>query len=262
MMSLDTQTSWTLPQSSADFPGTIWLDVTDRKKVIHKYWSALKIYLLCLLSRFPNYRGEADDLLQDFIMKKILQPGWLENADPGKGRFRDFLKSSLRNFLLGEIRNRAADKRGGKTSSVPLEDLEQELVGPEPVSDSFDIAWLRMLLSEALEQMERGCSVSENSHIWKIFQTRVIQPALEGSEPISYETLVGQFGLKSPSQATNALATGKRMFARHLRAVVAQYETGDQAVRAELEALKLFLDKLLPKQAPKKQRMISEQEAV
>src|SRR5262249_34991429 len=117
---------------------------------------------------------------------------------------------------------------------------------------TFDIAWLRMLLSEALEQMERSCNASENNHIWKIFQTRVIQPALEGTEPMAYETLVAQFGLKSPSQATNALATGKRMFARHLRAVVAQYETGDQAVRAELDALKLFLQKLLPKQGPNK----------
>jgi len=179
-------------------------------------------------------------------MKKILQPGWLENANPDKGRFRDFLKSSLRNFLLGEIRNREAEKRGGKAAPVPLEDLEQELAGPEPISDSFDIAWLRMLLSEALKQMERSCNASENVHIWKIFQMRVIQPVLEGCEPISYEKLVAEFGLKSPSQATNALATGKRMFARHLRAVVAQYETGDQAIRAELEALKIFLQTLLP----------------
>jgi hypothetical protein len=251
-MSLETQTPWATPQSSAEFPGTIWVDVIDRKKVIHKYWSALKIYLVCWLTRFPDYRGEADDLLQDFIMKKILQPGWLENADPGRGRFRDFLKSSLRNFVLGEIRNREAEKRGGKACSVPLDDLEQEPAGPEPVSDSFDIAWLRMLLSEALKQMERSCQASENVHIWKIFQMRVIQPVLEGSEPISYENVVAQFGFKSPSQATNALATGKRMFARHLRAVVAQYETGDQAIRAELESLKSFLHALIPKQVQDK----------
>src|SRR6266403_930615 len=156
MMSLDIQTSWALPQSSAEFPGTIWLDVTDRKKVIHKYWSALKIYLLCLLSRFPNYRGEADDILQDFIMKKILQPGWLELAKPAKGRFRDFLKSSLRHFLVGEIRKREAEKRGGKNSVVALEDLEQEIAGPEPVSNSFDLAWMQMLLTETLEQWQKA----------------------------------------------------------------------------------------------------------
>ena len=68
---------------------------------------------------------------------------------------------------------------------------------------------------------------------------------LEGVAPVSYEFLVTEFGLKSPSQATNALATGKRMFARHMRDVIAQYETGDQAVRAEMDALRVFLGKLM-----------------
>jgi hypothetical protein len=36
------------------------------------------------------------------------------------------------------------------------------------------------------------------------------------------------------------------MFARHLRDVIAQYEQGDFAVRAEIDALSQFLDKLLP----------------
>jgi len=74
---------------------------------------------------------------------------------------------------------------------------------------------------------------------------------LEGVEPPPYEELVAQFNLRSPAQATNALATGKRMFARHLRAVIAQYETGDKAVRAEIESLRVFLGKLLPAQSAK-----------
>ncbi len=253
-MNPDSHHPWERPQTVTEFPGTVWLDVTDRKKVTDKYWDALRVYNLVLLSSFPEYKNEAEDFLQDFMMKKVLQPGWLERADPKRGRFRDFLKSSLRHYVVGEIRNREAEKRGGRAPAVPFEDLEQEIAGPEPLSDSFDIAWLRMLLAEALERMERACVVSENNHIWKIFQTRLLQPTLEGAEPLSYEDLVAQFGFKSPSQATNALGTAKRMFARHLRDVVAQYETGDQAVRAEIDALRHFLDKLLPKPEPKKQR--------
>jgi DNA-directed RNA polymerase specialized sigma24 family protein len=245
-MSLETQSISGLDRPSGEFPGTVWLEVTDRQQVIQNYWSALRVYLICLLSRFPDQRNETDDLLQEFILKKILQPGWLENADPNKGRFRDFLKSALRNFVIGEIRSRAAEKRGGNHSSVPLEEMELEPAGPEPSSDSFDMAWLRMLLMDALGRMERSCAVSESTHIWKIFQSRIIQPMLEGTEPMPYDLLVAQFGLKSPAQATNALATGKRMFARHFRDVIAQYEQGDAAVRAEIDALGQFLDKLLP----------------
>src|SRR5256885_3475733 len=154
-MNFDTQTTW-VPPSSTEFPGTIWHDVTDRKKVIHRYWGALKVYLFFLLSRFPDYRSETEDFLQDFIMKKILQPGWLERANPGKGRFRDFLKSSLRHFVLGEIRNREAEKRGGKTHAASFDDLEQELADPEPSADSFDAAWARTLLAQAFQRMETG----------------------------------------------------------------------------------------------------------
>ena len=243
-MGLDTQLFSGLTQASAEFPGTIWFEVTDRKKVVHQYWHALRIYLGSILSRFPHHREEADDLLQDFMMKKILQPGWLELADPGKGRFRDFLKSSLRHFVTGELRKREAEKRGGRQQAVSLEDIEQELPGPEPSSDSFDFAWLQTLLTEALDQMEKSCAVSECTHIWQIFQARLLRPALEGIEPLPYDEVIARFGFKSPAQAPNALATAKRMFARHLRAVIAQYETGDAAVRAEMDSLRLLLGKL------------------
>ena len=252
-MKTETKTVPEATPSSAEFPGTIWMDVTDRKKVVNRYWAALRLYLAGLLSRYPEYRNEAEDLLQDFIKEKILHPGWLEKADPNKGRFRDLLKSSLKNFVAGEMRKRETTKRGGNMPVVSLDELEQEIPAPEPVSDSFDMAWLQMLLAETLERMKQGCSASENNHIWRIFDMRVLRPALQGVEPPPYETLVAEFGLRSPAQATNALATGKRMFARHLRAVIAQYETGDKAVRTEIESLRLFLDKLLPEESKKRQ---------
>src|SRR5436190_771952 len=95
----DTRVSPTSAQLGGDFPVTTWVEVTDRKKIVNQYWMALKTYLGGILSRFPEYRDEADDFLQDFIKEKILHPGWLEKADPNKGRFRDVLKSSLRNFV-------------------------------------------------------------------------------------------------------------------------------------------------------------------
>jgi hypothetical protein len=152
---------------------------------------------------------------------------------------------------VGEIRKHEAEKRGGKSSPVCLDDLEQELGAPEPLSDSFDLTWLQMLLAETLQQMKHSCTVTENHHVWKIFETRIVRPNLEGVKPPAYEDLVAQCGLRSPAQATNALATGKRMFARHLRSVIAEYETGDRAIRAEIDALRQFLGKLLPEQTQK-----------
>src|SRR5438128_12672171 len=139
-MNTETQTFPVLPQLHNEFAGTIWMDVTDRKKVVNRYFAVLRVYLTGLLSRFPEYRTEADDLLQDFIKDRILHPGWLEKADPNKGRFRDLLKSSLRNYVTGEMRKREAAKRGGSQEVVALEELEHEIAAPEPVAASFDLA--------------------------------------------------------------------------------------------------------------------------
>src|SRR5947208_3935229 len=136
-MSLDTQTFAEPSQIPGEFPGTVWMEVTDRKMVVNRYFGALRLYLAGLLSRFPEYRSEADDLLQDFIKDKILHPGWLEKADPNKGRFRDLLKSSLKNFVTGEMRKREAANRGGNQAVVGLDELEEEIAEPEPVSASF-----------------------------------------------------------------------------------------------------------------------------
>src|SRR5947208_14946515 len=101
-MNTETQTLPEVPQLANEFPGTVWMDVTDRKKVVNRYWAALRVYLAGLLSRFPEYRTEADDLLQDFIKDRILHPGWLEKPDPNKRRFRDLLRRSLTHLVMVE----------------------------------------------------------------------------------------------------------------------------------------------------------------
>ncbi len=56
--------------------------------------------------------------------------------------------------------------------------------------------------------------------------------------------LVARLGIISPADAQNMLATAKRIFTRHLDAVVAQYENGGSAVKAEIQELKQFLSRL------------------
>jgi hypothetical protein len=64
---------------------------------------------------------------------------------------------------------------------------------------------------------------------------------IDGEKPESYDTLVTRLGLESPSQASNLLVTAKRMFARHLRAVVAETVADPDQVEEELRELKMCL---------------------
>ena len=70
---------------------------------------------------------------------------------------------------------------------------------------------------------------------------RLLRPALEDADPVGYEQLVNQIAIVSPADAQNMLATAKRIFIRHLNAVIGEYEKGGAAVKAEIEELKRFL---------------------
>ena len=134
------------PSKSSIFPRTDWAelgkaaeaDEARLDRLIRLYWQPLRIFLV---ATFPSLKNQADTLLQDFAEDKLLKTGWLRRADQNRGRFRDFLKTSLRNFVLDHL-NRA----DVKTPPLSLDELEQEPPQPDKLSEEFDLAWARTCL--------------------------------------------------------------------------------------------------------------------
>jgi len=231
------------------FPRTNWdelgqaanAEVAPLDRLIRLYWQPLKIFLA---ATFPGLKDQADALLQDFAEDKMLKAGWLQKADQQRGRFRDFLKTSLRNFVLDRL-NRAEMKN----PPVSLDDLEQELPQPEKFSEEFDLAWARTVLAETLRRMEADCKnpgadQPRRSQIWELFRLRLLEPVLNDAPPPPYEKLIEPFGLKSPTDASNTLLSAKRIFKTHLGKVIQEYAGQDVATAAEIQALENFLDRL------------------
>ena len=63
---------------------------------------------------------DARDLTQAYFAL-LLEKGYLDDYDPDRGRFRVFLKSSVRNFLSKERDKERSWKRGGRASIVSLD---------------------------------------------------------------------------------------------------------------------------------------------
>lgn len=228
------------------FPNTRWTQVNraggksqlDLDLLIRQYWLPLKVYFGY---SFPNLKNDADSWVQDFAEDKILREGWLLLADKNRGKFRNFLKSSLRNFVLDRLKK-------NKTSQNPvsLHELTYELEAEEASSEAFDLAWVRAILVQALERMENDCKdvkadQPHRTHIWELFKYRILQPAFEGGNPMPYDSLVELFSLRSPSEAANMLFSAKRIFRSHLQEVIRKYEMGDKAVANEIRELEQFL---------------------
>ena len=240
--------------ASSIFPRTDWAELgpaatadADRlDRLIRLYWTPLRIFLV---ASFPSLKEQADVLLQEFAEDKILKTGWLQRADPVRGQFRDFLKVSLRNFILDRL-SRAEVKH----APVSLDELEVDLPGPEATAEAFDLTWVRTVLAETLRRMEADCKSPSaeqprRGQIWEMFRIRLLEPLFKDAPQVPYDQLIESFGLKSPTDSSIMLLSAKRMFKTHLTRVIKEYAEQDAATAEEIRALEEFVGRLARKMA-------------
>jgi DNA-directed RNA polymerase specialized sigma24 family protein len=235
--------------TSSIFPRTNWVELGKAAQadeahldgLIRLYWTPLRIFLV---ASFPSLKEQAEILLQEFAEDKILKKGWLQRADRGRGKFRDFLKTSLRNFVLDRL-----DRVEVRRPPVSLDDLEHELPGPVAPAEEFDLTWVRTVLAETLRRMEADCKdpsaeQPRRGNIWEMFRVRLLDPILNGEPQPPYEQLIERFGLKSPTDASNMLLSAKRIFKGHLTRVIKDYTEQDAAAASEIQELEEFVARL------------------
>jgi DNA-directed RNA polymerase specialized sigma24 family protein len=210
------------------------------EKVLVCYLPVLRTYLM---SRFRVSEDRASDWLQSFVLQKVLEKDLIGQADARRGKFRTFLVSALNNFVIQQIRYDRSSLRCCPGEVVPLEEMPESapsaIQGRE--AETFDIAWARGVLAEALDRMKSYCAASGQAEVWAVFESRLVNPLLDGVEPPSYEQLVTTYGLQSPSQASNLLVTAKRVFGRLVRSVIGEYAGDELAIEREIQDLKAVL---------------------
>jgi DNA-directed RNA polymerase specialized sigma24 family protein len=231
------------------FPSTRWSlvgeaareDIAGCRPALGKLLAA---YLPALRAHLVRRRGcrpeQAEDLVQGFILSKVLEGPLLGSAQPSEGKFRTLLLTALDRYLISQHRFESAAKRSSGAAAEWDEALGEPSVEP-PDACVFDLEWARQVLAQALQRMRDEACAGPQAHLWGIFEARILRPALDGVEPVPYEQLIDIYHLRSPSQATNTLATAKRAFQRHLRAVVREYAADEPEVEAEMIDLQRIL---------------------
>jgi RNA polymerase sigma factor (sigma-70 family) len=151
------------PQPNACFVTTHWsvvLSAQDKESpasraaletLCRTYWFPLYAYV----RRFGHNAHDAQDLTQGFFAR-VLEKDYLKTAARERGRFRTFLLVMLKRFLAGEWDRQHAQKRGGFT---PLVSIDQELAesrfAAEPADSLqpdrvFDRQWAMTLLERTM----------------------------------------------------------------------------------------------------------------
>jgi RNA polymerase sigma factor (sigma-70 family) len=167
--------------------------------------------------RWHASREDAQDLTQDFFLR-ALGGNFFEGYEPGRARFRTFLRTCLDRFLSNEQRNAGREKRGGGISFLPIDVGEVEadlLANGEPASDPdqlFHREWIRSLFTLAVDALREECAATGKEVQFSVFERADLLP-IEGAERPSYRDLAEEFKIPV-TQVTNYLAFARREFRR------------------------------------------------
>ncbi|MCC6231065.1 MAG: sigma-70 family RNA polymerase sigma factor [Verrucomicrobiales bacterium] len=175
------------------------------------YWQPLYMYLR-RLGLDPEH---AQDTVQGFLGHLLRSQG-LERAEAPRGRFRNYLITALRNYLVSEHRRVHAAKRAGTAEHIPLDAQPAESVflallseTPSPEA-AFDRQWAQTIWTQALARLR-----AEHQRRGRLPVFETLAPHLTDAAGESHTALAGQLGL-----STNGVAIQLFRMRRRLRELV------------------------------------------
>ena len=176
---------------------------------------------------------DAEDLVQEFFTN-WLHRGLFGKADMIRGRFRNYLLTSLNNFIKNSFRNKHAQRRwpAGGFSEEEIDRVADIDSPAEEFSRAFNSEMTRAVLALLEEECKRN---GKQAH-YSIFQRRIVEPALDGAETPPMKLLAGEFQM-TEKQAANCLGTMKRAYRRLMESQILEYAASDEDVRQELHDL-------------------------
>lgn len=196
------------------------------EQLLRIYWGPIYAYI----RRSGRGRDEASELTQEFIAQAVLERDLISRADPQRGRFRTFLKSALRNFLVDQHRRATSKTRAPETAllgGASLEDFEPS--EEDDPSRAFERQWATTVLSSTLDRLEADCAGCGQERHWAAFRMAVIEPAIGAGKGCgsaraapALEEVARSVGAPGPDQVSSMIQTIRRKFRRMLTEVVSQ----------------------------------------
>jgi RNA polymerase sigma-70 factor (ECF subfamily) len=117
---------------------------TAQRQLIERYGGAVRRYALAAL----RDEEAADEVFQEFALRFVR--GDLGKADPGRGKFRSFLKTTIYHLIIDYQR-----RRGRQARQIPIEGAAVDPVAPtDDAGDAlFASSWRDDLLARVWEKL-------------------------------------------------------------------------------------------------------------
>lgn len=202
-------------------------------EVVRRYWQPLYA--------FARRRGlsceDAEDATQDFL-SNVVNGNLLAAADPAKGKFRSYLLTAWKRFLIDQYRKQDASVRGGdvKLESLDLSAGEQhwrELSSRDSDPDkTFNLSWATSLLDEARRRIRDEYEAKGKTRLVEALLPRLTH-SLDSAD---YVQLSAELEM-SPGAIKVAMHRLRQRYGSALREVVIETVEDSGDVDAELNEM-------------------------
>jgi RNA polymerase sigma factor (sigma-70 family) len=197
------------------------------------YWPPLYAFL-----RRRGYRPEeAQDLTQGFFAR-LLETASIRTADPARGRFRSFLLTALKRYVINEHERSAAARRGGGHAHFSLDfDEAERAYAVEPSTDEtpdrlFNRRWAAIALDRALQRLR-----TEYFELGRATLADALLPYLtDTGELPPYRVVAARLDI-SEGAVKVAVHRMRQRYGGILRSEIAETVLGEEEVDAELREL-------------------------
>jgi len=211
--------------------------------IVRAYWKPVYAHVRLKWRRGPE---DARDVTQSFFVRAI-EKGGFGSYDPGRARFRTFLKALLDNHVRELARSDGRQKRGGGTLQVSLDfdDAESELARHAALDGTtdggavdacFDRELVRVLFTSALAELEGKCARTGKAVYFEIFRAYVLDPEENGTPRPSYADLAAKHGVRA-TDVTNYLAWTRRELRGAVLEALRELTSSEEELRDEARAL-------------------------
>ena len=172
------------PQQNLNEIATLWSVVyqahrgtasgarSAQERLMERYSGAVYRYLLGALKD----RHAADDLFQEFCLRFLR--GDFKNADPQKGRFRDFVKTALYHLICDH-----QQRRKKAPQAMPVEQYDLAASPPDLVysEQEFLASWRNEVLSRTWESLAAASRTTGQTY-YRVLRFRAENPALSSAQ--------------------------------------------------------------------------------
>jgi len=197
------------------------------------YWYPVYALIRHLGHDVDSARDSAQGFFAFLLEKQVLKV-----ARPDRGRFRAFLKTSLRHYLGHERERARAQKRG--SGQVPLSldfDEAESRFRLEPAHEQtpevlFEKRWARTLMTCALERLRQEAEGSSDRERIRRLEPFLTGPVVDGA----YEEVANALGM-TVAAVRAAVRRMRKRYGNYLRAEVARTVNVPGEVDEELRYL-------------------------